>query len=132
MPIYPSAPNNANTFLPPSPVVPMALLITDITRANPMIVTATLGVDQVNNYQVGQMIRLFVPADYGMIQANGQQAPLLAINGLQFSVDINSSNYDAFTMPSGNQQPASFAPAGSKNIYNTLEVPFHSEGNTGN
>mgnify|MGYP001602930846 CR=1 FL=1 len=132
MSIYPPAPNDANTFLPPSPVIPMALEIVAITRANPMVITAVLATDQVNNYVVGQLIRLFIPADYGMQQANGLQLQITAINGLNFSVNVNSTLFDAFTSPTGNQQPASFAPAGSRNLYNTLEVPFHSEGNLGN
>lgn len=132
MSIYPPAPNDANYFLAPSPVIPMALLITAITQSMPMVITAILGADQVNNYVVGQLINLFIPADYGMQQANGLQPQITAINGLQFTVNVDSSNFDAFTSPTGNQQPASFSPAGSRNLYNTLEVPFHSEGNFGN
>lgn len=132
MSIYPPAPNDANYFLPPSPVVPMALLIDSITQSMPMVITAILGTDQVNNYVLGQKINLFIPADYGMQQANGLQPEIIAINGLQFSVNVDSSNFDVFTSPTGNQQPASLSPSGSRNIYNTLDVPFHSEGNFGN
>lgn len=132
MSIYPPAPNNANTFLPPSPVVPMALLITAITQSFPMVITAVLTGEQVNKYVIGQKISLFIPADYGMQQANGLQPEIVAINGLNFSVDVDSSNFDAFTSPTGDQLPASFSPAGSRNIYDTLNVPFHSLGNFGN
>ncbi len=132
MSIYPPAPNNANTFLSPSPVIPMALEIVAIAQANPMVITAVLASGQVNNYVVGQVIRLFIPADYGMQQANGLQPQITAINGLNFSVNVDSTNFDVFTSPTGNQQPASFAPGGSRNLYNNLEVPFHSEGNFGN
>ena len=110
----------------------MSLLIASITRANPMVITATLSTGQVNNYVIGQAINLFIPADYGMQQANGLQPQITAVNGLQFSVNVDSSNFDEFTAPTSNQQPASFSPAGSRNLYNSLQVPFHSEGNFGN
>ena len=57
----------ANTFLPPSPVIPQFLLISDITRSNPMVVTVSTS----NSYIVGQKVYFSVPFDYGMFQVNG-------------------------------------------------------------
>lgn len=98
-----------------------------------MVITASLGADQVNDYVVGQLIQLTVPSSYGMYQANGLTGQILSINGLVFTVDINSLNFDVFAIPAtGQPQPASFASYGSRNLYNVNTVPFHSEGNFGN
>lgn len=120
---------SVNTYLAPSPVTPPFLLITALTKAYPMVMTTST----TNNYVVGQLVRLFVPSDYGMIQANGLTAPVLAVNGLNLSIDIDSTYFDTFVTPATFQpQPASAAPAGCRNIYNTQYEPFHSVGSSGN
>ncbi len=121
---------SANVNLPISPVAPPYLLISNITQANPMVVTVTAS----NSYVVGQIVHLTVPYPYGMIQADQQNGLITAINGLDFSLNIDSTQYDAFTTPSGNvPQPASLSPAGARNIYNVNFVPFHSiNGQVGN
>jgi hypothetical protein len=129
-----TVPNNANTFLPICPVIPGALLITNITRTNPMVITY-IDTDQ-NSYIVGQLIRLFVPSDYGMIQANGLTGQIIALGVDTFTVDIDASLFDAFVYPpTGNVQPASLSPAGSRNLQFsnfTNKEPFQSLNNTGN
>lgn len=125
---------SANTFLPPSPVVPPFLIITAITQAYPMVVTASPSFTYTTSiYVVGQLVRFFVPSSYQMIQANGLTGQILAINGTSYTIDIDSTHFDAFVVPANyTPQPASLAPAGSRNLYNTQTEPFHSEGNTGN
>lgn len=125
---------SVNTFLPPSPVVPPFLIITAITQSYPMVVTAAPSVTYTSSiYVVGQLVRFFVPSSYRMIQANGLTGQILAINGTSYTIDLDSTLFDAFVIPATYQpQPASLAPAGSRNIYNTQTEPFHSEGNTGN
>lgn len=125
---------SANTFLPPTPVVPGMLLISAITQAMQMVVTI---IDSIyNTYVVGQLVCLTVPSSYGMFQANELTGEILAINGLNFTLNINSSNFDPFVAPSPSlpppSKPASLAPAGSRNIYNTLTEPFQSLNNQGN
>jgi hypothetical protein len=126
---------SANTFLPPSPVVPGFLLITAITRAYPMVVTITDSI--YNTYIVGQSVHLSIPAAYGMLQADQLTAEIIAIDGFDFSLNVNSSGFDAFVVPNPSDiptpvQPATLAPAGCKNIYNTTQEPFHSLSNQGN
>jgi hypothetical protein len=121
----------ANTYLPISPVLPNMLLISNITRSYPMVIT----VEESNTYIVGQMVKLTIPSDYGMFQADQRTGVIVAINGLNFSVNIDSTQFDTFTIPPSGiyrERPASLSPAGSRNIYNTLAVPFRSEGNFGN
>jgi len=85
---------------------------------------------------VGQVIRLTVPRSYGMFQANNIQGKIVAINGLDFSLNIDSRQFDVFAVPSGNaEQPASLAPSGSRNLQfnnNTGQVPFQSLNDRGN
>lgn len=126
--------NGANVYLPPTPVAPGYLLIAAITQSNPMVVTVE---DQqsYNIYIVGQLVYLSVPFDYGMFQANALTGQILAINGLNFTLSINSSQFDPFVPPSSNymnEAPATLSPAGSRNTYNFTTLPFHSAVNYGN
>jgi len=130
-------PNNANQYLPGTIQIPSSLNITAITNAYPMVVTAIVNpITESNSYIVGQVVRLTVPRSYGMFQANNLQGQILAINSLNFSLDIDSRQFDVFAVPSGNvEQPASLAPSGSRNLqYNnsTNSVPFQSLNNRGN
>jgi hypothetical protein len=125
---------SANTFLPPSPVIPGFLLITNITTTKPMVITITNSAE--NTYIVNQLVHLSVPASYGMVQANQLTGQIIAINGVNFTVDIDATQFNPFVIPAtGMEQPASLAPAGSRNL--TIDnfsrlVPFQSLGNSGN
>jgi len=90
-----------------------------------------------NTYIVGMAVKLTVPQPYRMYQANDLVGTITAINGLNFTLNIDSSLFDAFVVPSGNvEQPATIAPAGSRNYQYTndssLAVPFQSLNNIGN
>jgi hypothetical protein len=128
----------ANQYLPPVIQIPSSLLITAITQSSPMVVTVSVGnpTTEANTYIVGMAVRLFVPNSYGMYQANNLVGTITAINGSQFTLNLNSSQFDAFVIPSGNVEiPASLAPFGSRNLqYNnfTENVPFQSLNNIGN
>lgn len=122
-----------NQYLPPVIQVPSSLQITAITRSSPMVVTAVVSNSSVesNTYIAGMAVRLFVPTTYGMYQANNLVGTILAINGNDFSLNINSSQFDSFVVPSGNvTQPATLSPAGSRNLQydntNVAYVPFRS------
>jgi hypothetical protein len=71
-----------------------------------------------------------------MIQANNLVGTITAINGLNFTLNLDSSLFDPFVIPTGNvEQPATIAPFGSRNLqYNnqTDLVPFQSLNNIGN
>jgi hypothetical protein len=125
---------SANTFLPPSPVIPGFLLITNITQTNPMVISITDSDE--NTYIAGQLVHLSVPVSYGMFQADQLTGEIVAINGTNFTVNIDASQFDAFVVPPvGQEQPATLAPAGSRNLQFsnlTTRVPFQSLGNQGN
>lgn len=127
-----------NVYLAPVIQIPSSLLITAITRANPMVVSVAIGNDttEANTYIVGMAVRLFVPYDYGMFQANNLVGTITDISGSDFTLDINSNGFDTFAVPSGTGiTPASISPAGSRNLEysnRTDSVPFQSLNNVGN
>jgi hypothetical protein len=129
-------PNNSDTFLAPVIFIPSTLIIIAITQDFPMQVTCTVPASGANTYIIGQTVRLNVPYAYGMFQANGLSANILAIDDLVFSLNINSAGFDPFVIPSGNAtEPASMAPAGSRNLQydnSTNQVAFQPLNNVGN
>lgn len=128
---------DANTYLPGTIQIPSSLIITGITNSYPMVVTASVNSTTASNsYIAGQLVKLFVPNPYRMIQANGLLGQILEINGLDFSLNIDSRLFDTFVTPSGNiEQPASLSPSGSRNLEysnNTDFVGFQSLNNRNN
>jgi hypothetical protein len=94
-----------------------------------------VSVADVNNYIVGQLVTLVVPASYGMYQANGLTAPIVSIDatGLLFSVAIDATQFDPFVIPAMFQpMPAQLTSSGSRNTFNVTTLPFHSLTNVGN
>lgn len=127
---------SVNQYLPPVIAIPSALQITNMTQSFPMVITTSNNTDQENTYQAKQLIKLFIPRGYGMFQANGCICEILSTNGNDISVNIDSTNFDAFfTPPPNTEQPASLSPSGSRNLQfdnNTRLVPFQSLNNVGN
>ncbi len=130
----------ANQYLPGVNTIPNSLVITAITNALPMVVTATLintsPNPRINTYQSGMNVRLYVPVTYGMYQANGLVGQITEVNGNNFTLDIDSTPFDAFSVPSNIVgSPASLSPYGSRNLQysnSTNQVPFHNLNNIGN
>lgn len=59
-----------------------------------------------NDYLVGTIVRLVVPAGYGMQQANGQTATILftstnlqSLASDQIIIDLDTGSYDTFSVP---------------------------------
>lgn len=121
----------ANIYLPPSPVVPPFLIITNITQATNAVVTVSTS----NQYVPGQVVYFSIPFSYGMFQLNGLTGTILTVDvtNLIFTMNINSLLFDAFVTPVGGEQPASLSPSGAHNLYNNTTVPFHAlDGTVGN
>lgn len=129
-----------NPYLPGVNTIPNSLLITDITRSNPMVVTATLvntaPNPRVNTYRAGMNVRLYVPRTYGMYQANGLVGTILSLSSNIFTLNLDSTLFDAFSIPVAlGESPASLSPYGSRNLeYDnfTTEVAFQNLNNIGN
>lgn len=127
-----------NQYLPPVITTPSSLLVVGITQSLPMVITITIGnpASDAITYIVGMAVKLTVPISYGMFQANNLVGTITAINGMQFTLNIDSSQFDAFSIPASDAtSQASIAPFGSRNLqYNnqTDAVPFQNLNNQGN
>lgn len=79
---------------------PRRRYITNITQASSAVVKLSV----THGYKVGQVVRFKVPSEYGMVEMNGLQGTITAINttttsGNTITVDINSTNFTAFSFP---------------------------------
>lgn len=90
---------------------PRRLLITNMSQAAQMIVTISV----THDYVVGELIRLVVPAEFGMVEANDLRAEVVAIGAADGSgftntitLDIDSSAFTAFAFPASAAVPFTF------------------------
>jgi hypothetical protein len=79
---------------------PRRRFITKISRAAQAVVTLSV----THGYKVGQVVRMVVPAAYGMIEMDGLQATIVAIDttaatGNTITLDVDSSAFTAFAWP---------------------------------
>lgn len=89
---------------------PRRRFITKITQAAQAVITMSV----THGYTVGQLVRFVVPAAFGMVEMNGLQGTIVAINttttsGNTITVDIDSSAFTAFAFPLSAAVP--FSPA---------------------
>lgn len=79
---------------------PRRRFITKISQAAQAVVTLSV----THGYKVGQQVRFEVPTAFGMVEMNGLQGTIVAINttttsGNTITVDIDSSAFTAFAFP---------------------------------
>lgn len=102
-------PNTPNYFGIQFPTFQRAMRnILSITQADQALVTTTFdGINPGNHqYMTGLIVRLYVPDGFGMVQANELYGPITVVNDTQFTIPINTTNFDAFVVP--NYQPGNF------------------------
>lgn len=75
---------------------PAMRLISNITKAYQAVVTTTFDHD----YHDGQIIRIYVPKEYGMYQIDKKRGPITVLSSDTFRMDIDTRNYDSFLAPS--------------------------------
>lgn len=97
---------------------PQRLEISAITQGNPCVVTTSSD----HNLTTGQVVRLHVPANYGMVQLNQLALSITVLSATKFSlqytqvppaVNVNSNQFTAFTIPSNPRFTAEIIPIGS-------------------
>jgi len=74
---------------------PAMRIITAITNGLPAIVTTSFN----HNYLTGLIVRLDIPEEYGMQQANKLFGPITVIDQTTFSIPIDTTNFDPFIVP---------------------------------
>lgn len=116
-----------NYYSVPFPTFQRAMRnVLSITQAENAVITTTYdGISPANHdYANGLIIRVMVPHGFGMEQINKKLGIVTVINDTQFSVDIDSTNFDAFLVPSYNPghfgTPAFVVPVGEVNDILTM------------
>lgn len=98
--------------------VPQRYVISNITNSDPAVVITSTN----NTLTTGQIVRIHVPRNYAMYELNqlALQITVLTANtfSLQYSqvpnyVNVNSTNYNAFTVPANPQFTAEVLSIGS-------------------
>lgn len=84
---------------------PTKRLIVNITQAANAVVTTSVN----HGYTVGQAVRLYVPAVFGMVQANGILVNVTAVTASTFTTNLNTTTFTAFVFPGAAAVP--FTPA---------------------
>lgn len=75
--------------------LPALRLVTAITQANPASVTTSFD----HSYQSGEIVRIHVPDTYGMIQMNNRFGIITVTGTDTFTIDIDATGFDAFSVP---------------------------------
>jgi hypothetical protein len=101
------SPVNAWTFPsnPNFPWLPPLQYISSITNANPAVVTTT----EPHGYSTGFNVRIVFPFPYalsfGMFEINEQAGTITVLSPTTFSISINTTGYNAFTIGTTLQKP---------------------------
>lgn len=113
-----SAPNS--NFGPPfgANFIPNLQYITNITRANPAVVTF---LDN-TNFTVAEWISFRIPPANGMIQLNNQKAQIISLTPNTATIAVDTTNFYPFISVSDPQVPCVAVPAGSGIIHGTTTV----------
>lgn len=80
---------------------PAMRAILSITNAVNALVTTTVdGVIAANhNYITGTIVRLDIPPGFGMTQANQLYAPITVVSPIAYTIEIDTTHFDAFAIP---------------------------------
>ena len=92
--------------------IPQRRFVVSITQASNAVVNTSIA----HGLLSGQIVRLNVPSQFGMVQMDGLQGKVTRLSAYSFSIDINSSAFSAFAFPASAATPFSFAemvPVGS-------------------
>ena len=104
----------------PNPIYQPAMrLIAAITNAYTAEVTTTFA----HLYITGTIVRLDIPVGWGMPQANQLFGPIVVTGADTFLIDIDTSQFDAFVVPTiPPRTPAQAVPIGEINSILTAAV----------
>lgn len=90
---------------------PSMRIVTNITNASPAIVTTSFDHDYIS----GLIMRLDIPLEYGMQQANGQKGEITVLSPTTFSITIDTTYYDPFVNQPTGPQYAQVVNVGERN-----------------
>ena len=84
---------------------PAMRIVTNITQANPAVVTTNIP----HNFLNGEIVRLYVPYDFGMVQADYLFAPITVLSATTFSIAIDTTLFYPYNNPGTNLSQTSMA-----------------------
>lgn len=83
-------------YVNPDPrIQPAIAVISSITNAREAVVTTTID----HNYSSGTIVRFRIPESVGMKQIDKMTGIVTVTGSDTFTVDINTTNFDAFSIP---------------------------------
>lgn len=95
----------------PDPIFQPAMrIINSITNGYPALVMTSFA----HNYVSGTIVRFYIPWDFGMTQINHQYSPIMVVDATSFTIDIDTTDYDAFIIP---PVPIGMLPPGAQSAY---------------
>lgn len=83
-------------------------VVSAITQASPAVVTTTTN----HNYKDGLYVRFYFPEDFGMSLLNGQVFLITVLSSNTFSIPIDTTAMDAFSVPMNSAQSPQVIPVG--------------------
>lgn len=90
---------------------PAMRIITGITNSFPAVVTTSFN----HQYKDETIIRLDIALGYGMPQANQLFGSIVVLSPTTFSIDIDTTLFDAFITPASPTQYSQCVPIGENN-----------------
>ena len=75
--------------------------ISSITQSSPAEITTTFDHD----YRTGDIVRIYIPDGYGMKQIDGFKGDITVTGTDTFTMDINSTSFDALVIPIPSARP---------------------------
>lgn len=86
-------------------LVPAVRQIAAITNAFPAVVTTTFA----HGYITGGIIRFYIPVGFGMRQVNKRKGSIEVLSDTTFSIDVDTTLFDTFTIPAYVAPPAPYS-----------------------
>lgn len=74
---------------------PAMRIVSSISNSNPCVVSTTFG----HGYVSGTIVRIDIPSGFGMYQINQQYAPITVTSPTTFTMPIDTTEYDVFSIP---------------------------------
>src|SRR5689334_641218 len=85
-------PNDLNGQTVPNNTYPQLSYITNITQANPGVITFAAD----HEFTVGEIIGLRVSQPFGMIQLNNQEVRVIGTSPTTVTIDVNTRSFNPF------------------------------------
>jgi len=92
----------AHRVFTPRAYEPGARIVTNVTAANPGVVTTNIN----HNYQTGDRVRIIIPAISGMVELDQQVVTVTRLTATTFSIGVDTTAYTAFAWPTSAQAAA--------------------------